>query len=85
MVTVDQLIGDSRPLVEVIWTGPTNDRLPVRRIDQTLYDLISAAQKRIMLVTFAAHRVAHLCNHLMKAVGRPLPFVVLASQPRSLV
>jgi phosphatidylserine/phosphatidylglycerophosphate/cardiolipin synthase-like enzyme len=32
--------------------------------------MVSHAQKRIVLVTFAAHRVAHLCDHLLLAVAR---------------
>jgi phosphatidylserine/phosphatidylglycerophosphate/cardiolipin synthase-like enzyme len=70
MVAVDYLIGDSNPLTEIIWTGPANTRFPVRRVDQVLYDLISTAKHRIMLVTFAAHRVRHLCAHLTQAVER---------------
>ena len=70
MVAVDYLVGDSSPLMEIIWTGPANNRFPVRRVDQVLYDLISAAKRRIVLVTFAAHRVRHLCAHLTQAVER---------------
>src|SRR6266850_473795 len=70
MVAVDYLVGDSSPLTEIIWTGPANSRFPVRRVDQVLYDLISAATRRIVLVTFAAHRVRHLCAHLTQAVQR---------------
>ncbi len=70
MVAVDCLVGDSKPLTEIIWTGPANSRFPVRRVDQVLYDLISAAKYRIVLVTFAAHRVRHLCAHLTQAVER---------------
>src|SRR5262249_13158399 len=55
---------------EFIWSGPANGRFPVRRIDQVLYDLIAAAQRRILLVTFAAHGIAHLCGHLGAAVRR---------------
>ncbi len=77
MVAVDQLIGDDRPMTEVIWTGPTNDRSPVRRLDQMLYDLVSSAQRRIVLVTFAAHRVPHLCAHLAQAVERGVELTMI--------
>src|SRR5947209_897951 len=30
MVAVDCLIGDSKPLIEIIWTGPANSHSPVR-------------------------------------------------------
>ena len=77
MVAVGHLVGDSRPLTEIIWTGPANSRFPVRRIDQVLYDLISAAQRRIVLVTFAAHRVRHLCAHLTRAVERGVDLTLI--------
>jgi phosphatidylserine/phosphatidylglycerophosphate/cardiolipin synthase-like enzyme len=77
MTTVDFLVGDSAPLTEIIWTGPANDRFPVRRIDQVLYDLISNAKKRIVLVTFAAHRVPHLCAHLRQAVERGVALTLI--------
>jgi cardiolipin synthase A/B len=70
MVAVDYLIGDTNALTEIIWTGPANSRFPVRRVDQVLYDLVSSAKERIVLVTFAAHRVHHLCAHLTEAVER---------------
>jgi hypothetical protein len=42
-----------------------------------LYDLVSAAQKRIVLVTFAAHRVPHLCAHLTRAVDRGVELTLI--------
>jgi len=70
MLTVDHLAGDGNALTELIWTGPANNRFPVRRLDQVLYDLISTAESRIVLVTFAAHRIRLLCEHLTAAVKR---------------
>jgi cardiolipin synthase len=77
MTTVDCLTGDIAPLTEIIWTGPANNRFPVRRIDQVLYDLVSKAKKRIVLVTFAAHRVRHLCTHLTQAVDRGVELTLI--------
>jgi phosphatidylserine/phosphatidylglycerophosphate/cardiolipin synthase-like enzyme len=55
---------------EIIWSGPSNGTFPVRRIDQVLYDLIAYAQRRILLVTFAASRIQYLCGHLKDALDR---------------
>lgn len=77
MVAVDYLVGDNSTLAEIIWTGPANGRFPVRRIDQVLYDLISSAKHRIVLVTFAAHRVRHLCDHLTQAVKRGVELTLI--------
>jgi phosphatidylserine/phosphatidylglycerophosphate/cardiolipin synthase-like enzyme len=70
MLTIDQMDFEQSPRTELIWTGPGNSRFPIRRIDQVLYDLIATAQRRILLVTFAAHRVPHLCRHLEAAIRR---------------
>jgi phosphatidylserine/phosphatidylglycerophosphate/cardiolipin synthase-like enzyme len=68
MTTVEYLISDNERLIEMIWTGPANNRFPVRRIDQVFYDLVAKASRSILLVTFAAYRVDHLCQHLAKAI-----------------
>ncbi len=77
MLTVDTIAGNGDSTADIIWTGPDNGRFPVRRIDQVLYDLIAAAKKRIMLVTFAAHRVPHLCEHLTQAVHRGVELTLI--------
>ena len=77
MVAVDYLVDNNSSLTEIIWTGPANGRFPVRRIDQVLYDLISQAKTRIVLVTFAAHRVRHLCDHLTQAVNRGVELTLI--------
>lgn len=77
MVAVNFLVGDNSSLAEIIWTGPANGRFPVRRIDQVLHDLISSAKHRILLVTFAAHRVRHLCDHLTQAVKRGVELTLI--------
>ena len=76
MVTIDCLQAEGVP-AEIIWTGPTNNRFPVRRIDQVLYDLVCSAQRRIVLVTFAAHRVRHLSQHLADAVRRDVELTLI--------
>jgi phosphatidylserine/phosphatidylglycerophosphate/cardiolipin synthase-like enzyme len=77
MIAVDCLMGDQDFLTEIIWTGPANGRFPIRRIDQVLYDLVSDAKKRIVLVTFAAHRVRHLCDLLTQAIDRGVDLTLI--------
>lgn len=76
MQTVDCLVADNAP-TEIIWTGPANKRFPVRRIDQVLYDLISQSSQSILLVTFAAHRIPHLCLHLKMALERGVKLTLI--------
>jgi phosphatidylserine/phosphatidylglycerophosphate/cardiolipin synthase-like enzyme len=77
MVAIDYLVGEKAPVTEIIWTGPANNRFAVRRTDQVLYDLVASATSRIVLVTFAAHRVRHLCDHLARAVVRGVELTLI--------
>lgn len=57
--------------IEMLWSGPPPaGNLAARRIDQALYDLIDKAQKEILLVTFAAVKVARLAAELSRAARR---------------
>ena len=57
--------------LELLWTGPSPEsQIPARRIDQVLYDLIDAAKRDILLVTFAAHKISRLTDGLVKALNR---------------
>ncbi len=57
--------------IEMLWSGPPPaGHLPARRIDQALYDLIGAAKREILLVTFAAAKVDRLASALIHASER---------------
>src|SRR5437879_126749 len=57
--------------IELLWAGPAPaGQIPARRIDQTLYDLISNAKQEILLVTFAAAKIARLAGALWEAAQR---------------
>lgn len=57
--------------IEMLWSGPPpGGRLPARRIDQVLYDLIAEAKGEVLLVTFAAARVERLAAELTKTARR---------------
>jgi len=57
--------------VELLWTGPAPaSETPARRIYQVLYDLTATAEKDILLITFAAHKVHRLAEVLASASRR---------------
>lgn len=56
---------------ELLWAGPAPaSGMPARRIDQVLYDLITAAEQDVLLITFAAHKVHRLAEVLASASSR---------------
>jgi cardiolipin synthase A/B len=61
---------DDSGQVEIVWSGPETEFLSYRRTDQVLYDLINAAKKEILIVTFAASRIKLLNNALLNALNR---------------
>lgn len=75
--SVDALFEDDAPHMMPVWSGPANGVFPVRRFDQVLYDLIAQAHERILIVTFAAHKVGHLCDHLQAAVARGVSLTLI--------
>ena len=66
--TLNILGNEGKP--EIIWSGPSTEIIPVRRIDQILYDLITNARQHILLVTFAAAKVGLLSEILFSATQR---------------
>lgn len=57
--------------IELLWSGPSPaDKIPARRIDQALYDLIAEAKREILLVTFAAAKIDRLVEALLMASQR---------------
>jgi len=74
---VDAWVASSPKTIDIVWSGPANGTFPIRRIDQLLYDLLSQARQRIFLVTFSAHRVPLLCDHLSKAIDRGVDVTLL--------
>jgi|SRR3989339_509745 len=55
--------------VHIAWTGPSSKN-DFPRIEQALYDMVSAAKNRITLVTFAAFRIQELKKLLSDAIAR---------------
>ncbi len=74
---IDAWVASSPRVLDIVWSGPANGTFPIRRIDQVLYDLLAKAQHRIFLVTFAAHRVPLLCEHLSNAINRGVEVTLL--------
>jgi phosphatidylserine/phosphatidylglycerophosphate/cardiolipin synthase-like enzyme len=74
---IDAWVSSSPGMIDIVWSGPANGTFPIRRIDQVLYDLLSKAEQRVFLVTFAAHRVPLLCEHLSKAIDRGVAVTLL--------
>jgi phosphatidylserine/phosphatidylglycerophosphate/cardiolipin synthase-like enzyme len=56
--------------VEIAWTGPGTEAVPLRRVDQVLYELIESAAGEILLVTYAAYKAERALTALRRASDR---------------
>ena len=56
--------------MELVWTGPEAPAIPLRRTDQALLEVIDAAQKRLVIVSFAVQAVSGVVQAINRATAR---------------
>lgn len=69
--------------LELVWTGPTTDRVILRRTDQVLLDLIQEAKLSLIIVTFAAHKIPVIAQALRSAVERNVKIDIILESPET--
>lgn len=70
--------------IELVWTGPDSEIVPLRRTDQALLELIQSAEQRIVVVCFAIYKVNNICRALAEAGKRGIQIdVILESTEES--
>jgi phosphatidylserine/phosphatidylglycerophosphate/cardiolipin synthase-like enzyme len=56
--------------IDIVWTGPQTPEVPVRLTRAVLVDVIRSAAERLVIVSFAAYKVALVINELAAAADR---------------
>lgn len=64
--------------IEVVWTGPEVSRIPVRRTEQVLLQLIHSSVKELTLISFAVYKVPTLTKALVAALERGVQVRIIA-------
>ena len=64
--TMQECLGD----FEMVWTGPTVGSVSMRRTDQALIEVVSAARQSLLVVSFAVYRVASVHEAINAAIDR---------------
>ena len=67
--------------IELIWTGPKNSHINLRRTDQALIELINTAQERIVIVSFAVYKARSVLSALEKAAVRGVKIKIILESP----
>ena len=56
--------------IELAWTGPTSNHVPVRLSNQALLDLINEARSHLVIFSYAAYKVPEVTSALRSAAVR---------------
>jgi phosphatidylserine/phosphatidylglycerophosphate/cardiolipin synthase-like enzyme len=67
--------------LELVWTGPDSQVIPLRRTDQALLELINGAQRRLIIVSFAVYKATAIASALVQAARRQVVVDVCLETP----
>lgn len=69
--------------IELVWTGPSTNLVPVRHTEQVLREVIDSAQHRLFVVSFVAYEVESVLLALNRADARGVRLsIILESSER---
>jgi phosphatidylserine/phosphatidylglycerophosphate/cardiolipin synthase-like enzyme len=61
---------ESRSSIELVWTGPSTEMVPVRNTERVLCEIVAAAKTRIFIVSYVAYEVDSVVQALQNAAAR---------------
>lgn len=71
----------SNQQIELVWTGPDSQVVPLRRTDQVLLQVIQSAQERLHIVSFAVYNIASIAEALVAAANRGVQIALYLETP----
>ncbi len=63
--------------IDIVWTGPTTEFIPVRRTEQVLLELIRGAKESVFFVSFVTHGMPALEEAIKDAMSRNVTVSIL--------
>lgn len=63
--------------LEIAWTGPGTEAVPVRRVDQVMYELIEQSKSLVVLSSFVTHGAATALSALHAATQRGVEVIMV--------
>jgi phosphatidylserine/phosphatidylglycerophosphate/cardiolipin synthase-like enzyme len=69
--------------LELVWTGPDSEVIPLRRTDQALLQLINSAQQRLLIVSFAVYKANAIAQALVRAARRGVGVEICLESPNA--
>jgi phosphatidylserine/phosphatidylglycerophosphate/cardiolipin synthase-like enzyme len=56
--------------VELVWTGPDTQAVPIRHTEQAVLQIINAATERLLVVSYAVYKIPRICEAMVRAADR---------------
>ena len=83
LVSTVHALGEERrrQRVELVWTGPELPETAMRRTEQALVQVIHAAQRSLLIVSFAVYRAETISQALVDAISRGVSLRVCVEAP----
>lgn len=60
----------SKGALELVWSGPATEQVPVRQTEEVICQVIEASQTRISIISFAVYRIERVIQCLEAAASR---------------
>lgn len=73
----------SRGSVEMVWTGPSSNLVPIRHTEQVLKEVIESAKTKLFVVSFVAYDIPSIHAALNKAIERSVSVDILVESSQS--
>jgi phosphatidylserine/phosphatidylglycerophosphate/cardiolipin synthase-like enzyme len=67
--------------LEIVWTGPDSQVIPLRRTDQALMQLIHEAQESLHIISFAVYKVDNIAKAIVSAAERGVSISIYLETP----
>jgi len=73
-----------RQAIELVWTGPATDVVPLRQTEQAILQVLNSAQSRILLVSYAVYSIPNIQDAVVRAAQRGVRITVVVETPNKL-
>ncbi|MEA5551194.1 DISARM system phospholipase D-like protein DrmC [Anabaena cylindrica UHCC 0172] len=83
MASYCQVAAQDELSVELVWTGPTSEGVPLRKTEQVLLQIIRESKHELILVSFAVYKIPEITKALVAAIHRGVRVRIIAETPES--
>jgi phosphatidylserine/phosphatidylglycerophosphate/cardiolipin synthase-like enzyme len=67
--------------IELVWTGPPTNVVPLRRTEQAILQILDSAHRRLLVVSYAVYNIPRIGAALVRAADRGVALTVVLETP----